>query len=82
MRTELGAEVGIGDDEELPGLKAVRGWRKNERVLERLPHVGRDFFGSVELFGGVAPGLCSEELISGNRIHATRMGMPRALDIK
>ena len=44
MRAELGAKVGIFDDEKLPGLEAVGGGRENQGVLESRPEGGWDFF--------------------------------------
>ena len=55
MGDELGADVRVIDDEELPWLEAEGGGSEGERFFEIGPDGGVDFSGRVELFDGVAP---------------------------
>ncbi len=55
MGDELGADVRVIDDEELPWLEAEGGRCEGEGFFEIGPDGGIDFSGGVELFDGVAP---------------------------
>lgn len=61
MGFQFFAEFPVGNDDEFPRLQAIGGGGEDKRFLERIPKIGRDGFGWIEGFGGVAPVEMGEE---------------------